>query len=315
MIPMFELLERRQFLSAAINTALVSAPPIITANTNPEQISVEFRSRSAIRIKTINAGDLTDSAGFAVLGVTTSSDRQHRDIIATYSIAAPTGEWTTARNGAYSFEMTAGQVRNQNGGRSLGIQGSFSVDIPAVSISGVSPTVAFFGHQPITISGSGFESGLKLLFTDPSGNVNDETDEDLTVSSTQITGSIGLVSTPGTWTAEVINPDGGDSGQFSFNVQAKPPLPPPVSIASVSPVVAFFGHQSITINGSGFESGLKLLFTDPSGNVNDETDEDLMVSSTQITGSIGLVSTPGTWTAEVVNPDGGDSGLFSFNVT
>ncbi len=331
--PMYELLERRQLLSVAVKASLtplptkysavaatiVSTPSVSTASNDAEQISVEFTSRAAIKLRTINAQNVTDSAGLQVTGVTIISERQQRDVTATYSIAAPAGGWTGAQNGLHSFDLAAAKVRNQAGGKSVAIQGSFMVNIapPVVTtptppaISSVSPAVAVTFHQPLTISGSGFENGLQLLFRDPLGNITDETGEVESTTSTQLDLSVSLVNTAGTWTAEVINPDGGDSGQFTFNVQQPVPA---VSISSVSPATAESLLQSINLSGSGFENGLQLLFRDPSGNVTDGTAEIQSISSTQITSSVPFIDTAGTWAAEVINPDGGDSGQFTFNV-
>jgi len=94
----------------------------------------------------------------------------------------------------------------------------------------------------------------------------------------------------------------------------------PVTITSVSPspVPLSANPQSVTFNGTGFESGLilKLQSPPPAGLVSEVSGSNItFVSSTQFTAQITVGTTAGSWGALVDNPDGSESSVISFTVS
>jgi uncharacterized protein (TIGR03437 family) len=74
--------------------------------------------------------------------------------------------------------------------------------------------------------------------------------------------------------------------------------------------------QTVTFNGSGFQSGLYLRLAAPGGQVTTVTAANVtVVSSSQFTVQITVGTTAGTWNALVVNPDGGESSTFTFTAS
>jgi pimeloyl-ACP methyl ester carboxylesterase len=120
-----------------------------------------------------------------------------------------------------------------------GINGDFSVTrsftvaavAAAPSISGVSPSSypAVSGDRTMTISGSNFISGAKLIFDPPTGsNLNSSASKLTFVSSSRIDYEFNNAGDAGTWTVRVVNPDGQQSAVASFTVAAvaSPPATP-----------------------------------------------------------------------------------------
>ncbi|HUB29460.1 MAG TPA: hypothetical protein VL967_07175 [Terracidiphilus sp.] len=195
---------------------------------------------------------------------------------------------------------------------------SFTVTAaPAPVISSVSPSspTAMSGAQTLTINGSNFQSGATTTYTDPSGATH-AGDATTFVSASQITNpSFNDLNLAGKWTVTVINPGSVNSNTFSFTVVASVPPPAP-SITSVSPTtpLALSSAQTLTINGSNFQSGATATYKDPSGTTH-TGDAITFVSSSQIVDSaFNDGSLAGTWTVTVINPGSVSSNSFSFTV-
>ena len=151
------------------------------------------------------------------------------------------------------------------------------------------------------MNGTNFQSGLTVTATFPSGGST-------TLSGTQIqnvtAGSFQLLITlnaAGTWGLQVNNPGGQTSNTFSFSVAAGAP-----TITSISPAspTQSGSNQTITVNGTNFQSGLTVTATFPSGG-------STTLSGTQIqnvtAGSFQLLITlnaTGTWGIRVNNSGG-----------
>lgn len=118
---------------------------------------------------------------------------------------------------------------------------------PTPKITGVSPNpmrpLPVTQRQPITITGSGFVSGAKLLFkiTDSPG-YSYPNRVPASLSSSKIVYNISVGPHTHNWTVQVINPDGKASNAYSFRVEPKsaPPTPPPTPVPN--PI-----HKTITL--------------------------------------------------------------------
>ena len=179
-----------------------------------------------------------------------------------------------------------------------------------LGISPASPTQSS-SNQTVTVNGTNFQSGLTVTATFPSGGST-------TLSGTQIqnvtAGSFQLLITlnaAGTWGLQVNNPGGQTSNTFSFSVAAGAP-----TITSISPAspTQSGSNQTITVNGTNFQSGLTVTATFPSGG-------STTLSGTQIqnvtAGSFQLLITlnaTGTWGIRVNNSGGQTSNTFNFTV-
>lgn len=104
-----------------------------------------------------------------------------------------------------------------------------SVVIASPSISSISPSTptASGSNQNITISGSSFQSGLTVFISFPGGGGTTLSGSQIqSVTSTSFV-MVATLSTTGTWSIRVNNPDGGQSNTFFFTVQSasQPPSP------------------------------------------------------------------------------------------
>jgi len=206
------------------------------------------------------------------------------------------------------------RVNNPDGQSSSTV--AFTVTCAAPSISSVSPSSypASSNNQTMTINGSSFKSGATLTFRDPQGNSIASSASKLTfISSSQISYQFNNANDPGTWTVKVNNPDGQLSNTVSFTVTAAAPI---ISNVSPSTYPASGSNQTMTINGSNFQTGATLTFRDPQGNSIASTASKLtFVSSSQISYQFNNANDPGAWTVKVNNPDGQSSNTISFTVT
>jgi len=116
---------------------------------------------------------------------------------------------------------------------------------PAPVITGVSPNpmppLPVEQRQPITITGSGFVSGAKLLFKivdAPGYSYPNRVPSSL--SSTNIVYQISVGPNTHNWTVQVINPDGKASNVYSFRVAPQAPPSPPTPTPSGTGLVPIY---------------------------------------------------------------------------
>ena len=188
--------------------------------------------------------------------------------------------------------------------------------VPTQTFVGVSFSVQPNGKSAISVHGSGFNPGAKILFGD-------------TVLRTTF-GNSGwmtalvpdtLISQEGTVDIAVRNPDGKTSNAMTFAVVSKEPLhslASPPELSKIVPTQTFVGvsfsvqpngKSAISVHGSGFNPGAKILFGDTVlrttfGNSGWMT---ALVPDT-------LISQEGTVDIAVRNPDGKTSNAMTFAV-
>ena len=177
------------------------------------------------------------------------------------------------------------------------------------------PVPGLNGNQAVTINGSGFQSGagLKVHVTYPGGQADLTGSQVSFLSSVQLSIQINVGTAAANWTAQVVNPDAQSSNVFGFTVTAPPPH---INTMSPNPVPHFNGNQSVTIYGSGFQSGagLKVHVTYPGGQADLTGSQVSFQSSGQLSIQINVGTTAANWTAQVVNPDAQSSNVFGFTV-
>jgi hypothetical protein len=123
--------------------------------------------------------------------------------------------------------------------------------------------------QSITVNGEDFRGGLTLIVTAPGGDVKNVSGPDISgVGATTFKAMVTL-DRPGAYRLVVVNTDGGKSDPFPLTAIAAKPAPKPPVIDRVQPAEVARSQevQVITIRGSGFEPGLKVSITDPTGTV------------------------------------------------
>jgi surface antigen len=257
--------------------------------------------------------------------------------------AGLTGVWVPANSPDFIVQAVFAPVRATSPTIPVKPQPTYTPE-PAAdpSISRVSPASLppMNGNQPLTIRGNNFQNGATLSFVPPEGGTIRSSVAKLTfVSANQINYQINNENAVGTWTVQVNNPDGQSSRSVRFNVAAiaqptpspaisttipvttKPTYPPtqptytptPVvtpSISRVSPasLPPMNGNQPLTISGNNFQDGATLSFVPPGGGTIKSYAAKLnFVSANQINYQINNENAVGTWTVQVINPDGQSS--------
>jgi pseudomonalisin len=188
---------------------------------------------------------------------------------------------------------------------------------PVITSLSPSPMTGSASNQTLTINGSGFQSGAGLtVVAGYASNVQGFSGSAITsVTSTQIQVSINVGTTARAWAVAVVNPNGVASNTVVFQVNA-PAAAPVITSVSPSPMTASASNQTLTINGTGFQSGAGLtVVAGYSGNVQGFSGSAITsVTSTQIRVTINVGTTPRAWAVTVVNPGGVASNTVVFQV-
>jgi hypothetical protein len=138
---------------------------------------------------------------------------------------------------------------------------------------------------------------------------------DTTTSSTSYAASLSA-GKQYRWNVAACNSSGCSSFTTALYFQTTGSAQSP-SISNVSPssMPASNSNQTLTINGSNFQSGATLIFDPPTGsNINSTASKLTLVSSSQLSYQLNNASDAGTWTVTVRNPDGQVSTPASFLV-
>jgi len=238
--------------------------------------------------------------GPMVLGTTSFVNSTHLTLSITLN------EWSEPA-GTYHVVVT-----NPDGGEGVGWN-LFTVT-PPPTITSTSPSSipqgkAWNGQVTVTITGTGFQYFAAVSFNDP--NILPGASPHV-VNSTTITVPVRVLqgATVGAHNVTVSNPDGGaGTGNGVFTVSAGP------QITSISPNSRARGSgiTTVTITGTGFQSGATVSFGDGSITMGAVT----VVNSTTITVPVTVGASAGLYTHDVIvtNPDGGEGIVNLFTVT
>ena len=184
---------------------------------------------------------------------------------------------------------------------------------PAVSSSSPAPVPVNANTQNVQLIGSNFQAGLTVNVFDEAGTqigTLDGSQQIGNVTSTSLTMMTNLFSASGSYGVEVVNPDGGSSSRYIVTAT----LFPVVTGVTGSP-------STYTVSGSNFQAGLT------GSNVSVFDQEGIQLPAPKISAlnlnatpqSFSMVIVPGSssgpFSVEVVNPDGGESNLYTFDAT
>jgi pseudomonalisin len=218
-------------------------------------------------------------------------------------IVATIATGTTARTWSITVTNPTGPASN---GASLVVTA-----LPAPPFVGSltpNPMTGANANQIVTINGSGFVSGtgLRVVVGYPGGSPTTLSGGQVAfIGSTQILALINVGTTARIWTVQVINPNGLTSNNGSLQVVAPPP-PPVIASLTPNPMSRSTAAQTLTINGSGFQTGtglrVVLSYNGLSTALQGTTIQS--ASASQIKVAVNVGATARTWTVQVVNPNG-----------
>lgn len=187
---------------------------------------------------------------------------------------------------------------------------------PQPVVSGINPASLLVGtaEQAVTVSGSGFRTGLSVFVTRPGGGnvfVSDIRVANLTASQFDMQLVLDQV---GRYTLWVTDPDGAQSPLFTFPVTRSQATVQITGITPASPGVSE-GLQVLKVSGYGFQPGLAATLTNPSAGTTVWAGAGRIANVTNSSFDLyATLSEPGGHQLRVANPDGGQSSTFNFPV-
>jgi subtilase family serine protease len=177
---------------------------------------------------------------------------------------------------------------------------------PAITSLSPNPMTGSTSAQTLTINGSGFQSGLKLIIGGTA--VNSNALSLLTPTELQISVITGL--TVHTYGVQVINANGGASNTVNLQINA-PPIPSITSL-SPNPLTHSSTAQTLTVNGTNFQSGTGLKVT--VGSTSFTGSQVTFVSATQLKVTVVVPSASASTPVVVTNPSGAVSNSVGLTV-
>jgi len=192
----------------------------------------------------------------------------------------------------------------------------FALALPGISepkINGVQPETLSVSAKPqqITISGQDFLEGLTLVVTTPGGQPKNFSGADIVGRGpTGFRVSIAF-DAPGPYELVVLNSDGGKSSPFRVDVKTGS-VAPTIDRIQPAEIARSQEAQLLTLRGAGFEPGLRLSVTDPTGSVTVKDAFDRLEPTIAVVRLVFEVS--GTYALMVTNPSGGQSNSISLTI-
>ena len=210
---------------------------------------------------------------------------------------------TTARTWSITVANTTGPASS---GASLVVTAPPAP--PVVTSLTPNPMTGSTANQIVTINGSGFVSGtgLRVVVGYSGGSLTTLSGGQIAfLGSTQILALLNVGTTARNWTVQVINPNGLASNNGSLQVVAPPP-PPAIASLAPNPMARSNAAQTLTINGSGFQtgSGLRVVLSYSGFSTTLQGTTIQSASASQIKVAVNVGATVRTWSVQVVNPNG-----------
>jgi pseudomonalisin len=282
--------------AAALTVTAPVAPAIATLTPNP------MSGSNSVQTLTINGASFVSGSGLIV----TLGGTAYQGSLVTFVSSSQVTASVVVGVGAMNLAV---QVTNPGGLASnlLSLAVIAPSAAPVISALNPNPMAGSSSAQTLTISGSGFVSGSGLKVT---VGVNVYQGSQVTyVSSAQLTASvlvgIGTVSLP----VQVTNPGGKAGNTLNLIVNA-PSTAPIITTLSPNPMTASNSPQTLTINGSGFQPGLKLLI----GSALIAASQLATLTSTQLQVNVVTGLTAYTYAVQVINDGGHVSNVLNLQV-
>ncbi len=218
-----------------------------------------------------------------------------------------------------SAAVAAACARMLKGPVALPLSLQTKISGPSVSFA-TTPVPATVNTQNVQVSGSGFQAGLTVDVFNASGQIGtlSGSQQISYVSAGAFTMMTNLFSAAGSYGIEVVNPDGGRSSRYPITATVFPIISAvKASVVGPPPTPP---QQSCAVSGSYFEPHFTVNLFDQSGNqLASPTPTSLHTATTaSSSSSFTIVFTPdsstGPYSVQVVNPDGGVSNLFPFDL-
>lgn len=214
------------------------------------------------------------------------------------------------------FCLIAGAVWLTESGRKLA--GLVGLHGPSPVIEFIIPNrpIDIIGDQPIEVHGRNFQDGLKLKVEFPNGGSNE-------LSGAQIQKPEGKTTffnilfdfngNPGTYSFQILNPDGQVSPRFTFAARHETLRPVINWIEPTNPKIGS-GEQPIVVYGHNFQIGVRVEVIQPNGETSELKDRQIANRTVNSFQGLFFFHLPGKHSIRVVNPNGGKSEYFDILV-
>jgi hypothetical protein len=259
-----------------------TAPSIVSLSPNPMTGSASSQSL------TINGAGFVAGTGLKVtVGATSYLPSQVSGAQLVVNVNVGTAAQTLAV-----------QVTNPNGLASNTVNLTVNAPVvpPAITTLGPSPMTGSDSGQLLTINGSGFLPGLKLLI----GATTILASQLSTLTATELQVNVITGLTAHTYAVQVVNSNGGTSNSVNFQVTA-PPVPAITSLGP-NPLTGSTLTQTLTVTGTNFQSGAGLKVT--VGSASYSGSSVTFVSTTQLKVTVAVAAGAKSLGVQVTNPSG-----------
>jgi hypothetical protein len=282
--------------AATITVTAPAAPAVTALSPNP------MTGSNSVQTMTINGAGFVSGSGLEVTVGGTAYQGSLVTFVSSSQLTASVVVGTAAAN-------LAVQVTNPGGISSSTLSLAVTAPSAAPVITAVSPNpmTGSTGTQTLAIGGTGFVSGSGLKVT--VGTALYQGSQVTFVSSTQLTASVAVGTSAVSLPVQVTNPSGKASNTVSLTVNA-PSAAPVIATLNPNPMTGSNSAQTLTINGSGFQSGLKLLI----GGTLITASQLATLTSTQLQVSIVTGLNAYTYAVQVINANAGVSNSVNLQV-
>jgi len=270
-----------------------AAPSIVSLSPNP------MAGSAAVQSLTINGAGFT-SGGKVTVGAATYQGSQVSFVSSAQLVVSVTV--------GTAAQTMAVQVTNSNG------QASNTVNL-TVAAPGAAPTITNLSPNPmtgsaavqsLTINGTGFTSGGKVTV----GAATYLGSQVSFVSSVQLVVGVSVGTAAQTLAVQVTNSNGQASNTVNLTVTA-PSTAPTITTLSPNPMTGSAAAQNLTVNGTGFTSGAKVMV----GTAIYQGSQVSLVSSSQLVVNVSVGIAAQTLAVQVTNSNGQASNVVNLAVT
>jgi len=271
-------------------------PPAITS-LNPNPITGSASSQTL----TINGSNFQSGAGLQVQVGSTILQSPQLTSVTAGQITLPVTVGTAGTTLNVKVTNPDGQSSNAV---SLQVQ---APPPPAITSVSPNPITGSNSNQTLTITGSSFQPGNGLQVIVGPATLQGASILSATSSQIQVAANVGIAAN--TISVKVVNPDGQSSGTLSLQVKAPPPA---ITSLGPNPMTGSASSQTLTINGSNFQSGAGLQVQVGSNILQSAQITSVSASQIQVSVTVGIAAT--TLSVKVTNPDGQSSNAVSLQV-
>jgi hypothetical protein len=181
--------------SAPPNASLTSAPAITAAASTAYVFTVTYTDNVAVNAATLgNNNLLVTGSGYSQVATLLSNGLTNGPtVVATYSVPAPAGAWSSSSNGTYAINLNANQVADTSGNFAAAVAslGTFTVNIPVTPAGPLAD--ADIGSPGLAGSGS-FNNGTGVWTLQGGGSDIWNTIDHFNFASTSVSGDTTLTA-------------------------------------------------------------------------------------------------------------------------